>query len=71
MCHPRCPKDLNEQKNIIIPDDLLEITDVPSHNEEEIDGYIVVIDSVEVIYFTSDDAYDVWINTEEVYSINN
>ena len=71
MCHPRSKKDLNEQKEFVIPDDLWEITNIPSHNEEGIDGYIVIIDGEEVIYFTSAKVYDVWINTEEVYDINN
>ena len=52
----------------LIPDELPEITDIPSHNEPNVDGYIVNINGQELIYFTSDEAYEQWMNTEEVYS---
>lgn len=31
--------------------------DIPSHNEENIDGYIVCIDGQEIIYFTTEETY--------------
>ena len=69
MCHPKVPKNVNSQDSNI-PDDLPEITDIPSHNEPNVDGYIITINGQKVIYFTSDEAYQQWINTEEVYSQN-
>ena len=69
MCHPKLPKNVNSQESVI-PDDLPVITDIPSHDEPNLDGYIITINGQEVIYFTSDEAYEEQMNTEEVYSQN-
>ena len=69
MCHPKCSKNITSQESLI-PEDLPEITDTPSHNKPNIDGYIITTEGEEVIYFTSDEAYDVWMNTKEIYSQN-
>ena len=42
MCHPKLPKNINSQESVI-PDDLSKITDIPSHNEPNINGYIITI----------------------------
>ena len=69
MCHPKIPQNINSNESVI-PDDLPEITDIPSHNEPNIDGYIIMIEGEEVIYFSSDEACEIWMNTEEIYSQN-
>ena len=42
MCHSKLPKNVNSQESVI-PDDSPEITDIPSHNEPNIDGNIITI----------------------------
>ena len=69
MCHPKIPKNVNTQDSNI-PDDLPEITDIASHNDPNVHGHIVTINGQEVIYFMLEEAYEQWINTEEVYSQN-
>ena len=49
-------KSLNEDKSEV-PEVILEITEIPSHNEENINGYIMYIDGLEIIYFTMEEAY--------------
>ena len=69
MCYPNFEKKkLVKHEESTIPADLPEITDIPNYNYENIDGYIVTTDGQEVIYFTSDEAYKAWINTEDIYS---
>ena len=68
MCHPHFKKTI-KCKESTIPADLPEI--IPNHNHENIDGYIVTINGQELIYFTSDEAYEAWINSEEIYSQSN
>ena len=62
MCIPT-EKSLNEDKSEV-PEDIPEIMDIPSHNEENIDGYVVCIDGQEIIYFTTEEAYQAWLQSE-------
>lgn len=71
MCHPHFEKKTVKHEESIIPADLPEITDIPNYNHDNIDGYIVTIKGKEVIYLISDEAYEAWINTEEIYSNSN
>ena len=70
MCHPKLENHINESYSNI-PEGIPEITDIPSHNEPGIDAYVVVINGKEHLYFTADEAYEAWMNTEEIYSNNN
>ena len=64
MCIPS-EKSLSEDKSDV-PEDILEITEIPSHNEENIDGYIVCIDGQEIIYFTTEEAYQTWLQNKNI-----
>ena len=70
MCHPNVKKEINKSDSNV-PEDIPEITDIPSHNQPGIDAYVVVINGQEHLYFTSDEMYEAWMNTEEIYSNNN
>ena len=59
MCIPS-EKRLSEDKSDV-PEDIPKITEIASHNEENIDGYIVCIDRQEIIYFTMEEAYQTWL----------
>ena len=64
MCIPT-EKSLNEDKSDV-PEDIPEITEIPSYNEENIGGYIVCIDGQKIIYFTMEEAYQTWLQSENI-----
>ena len=64
ICIPT-EKKLNEDKSDV-PEDIPEITEIPSHNEENIDGYIVCIDGQEIFYFSTEEAYQTWLQKENI-----
>ena len=64
MCIPS-EKSLSDDKSDV-PEDIPKITEIPSHNEKNIDGYIVCIDVQEIIYFMTEEAYQTWLQIENI-----